>query len=167
MLDSLAQSHQTLFLGCQGRLSAESTRLLFALSEVRKRATAAESLATTNGVSVQPWRNRHSTHADWALLPRRQVGKRPNVQLFAEIELASTFIKNIFDDLALLPMFLAVLALAFFVAIPNTLAGCALLEGVALLAARRTHLGCGPIFLGGALVIFGTIIVSLRRFAER
>ena len=59
-------------------------------------------------------------------------------------------------------MLLAVLFLALFVAVPNALAGCALLDGITLLSARRTHLGRGGlIFRGG----FGVIILAQIRRA--
>ena len=59
-------------------------------------------------------------------------------------------------------MLLPVFVLTFLVAIPNTLAGHTLLEGVTLLSARRTHLrrGRGPTFRRG----FGFIILSFHRF---
>ena len=94
------------------------------------------------------------------LLPRGQLPQRPNIQLRADVELASSFIQFLLDTLALDLMLLAVLVLALLVTIPNALAGRALLEGITLLSARRTHLG--PIFRGG----FGFIFLSFRRFAE-
>ena len=107
---------------------------------------------------------RQHTHADWTLLPRGQFSKRANIQLRADIELTSSFVKFLLDTPALDLMLLSVLVLTFLVAIPNALAPVALLECIALLAARRTELGwVGPNFRGG----FGAIIFSLRRFAER
>ena len=53
--------------------------------------------------------------------------------------------------------------LTVLVAIPNALAGRALLEGITFLAARRTQLGRGLILLGG----LGIGILPFRRFAER
>ena len=82
--------------------------------------------------------DRQSTHADWTFLPRRLVGKRTQIFFGADIELASSFIKHLLDVLALLLMLLPVFVLTFLVAIPNALAGPALHEGIALLAARRT-----------------------------
>ena len=70
-------------------------------------------------------------HADWTLLPRGHFSTRANVQLLAKIELASSLIKNVHDDLAFMFVHLAVLVLALLVAIPNALAPVALLEGVA------------------------------------
>ena len=103
-------------------------------------------------------------HADWTLLLKRQCPDRTQIQLRSDIELASSLIKFLRDDLAFFSMLLAVLVLTFLVAIPNALAPVALLECIALLAARRTELGwVGPNFRGG----FGAIIFSLRRFAER
>ena len=63
-------------------------------------------------------------------------------------------------------MLLVVTLLTVPVAIPNALARRALLDGITLLAARRTQLGRGgPIFIG-VLVIFGFIILSLHRFTD-
>ena len=108
--------------------------------------------------------DRQHAHADWAFLPWGHFPERPNILLGAEIELASSFIKDRLNKPALLLMLLAVFVLTFLVAIPNALAPVALLECIALLAARRTELGwVGPNFRGG----FGAIIFSLRRFAER
>ena len=106
--------------------------------------------------------NRQRTHADSAFLPRRQFPERANVQFFAEIELASSLLKNILDSLAFLLMFLPVFVLALLVAIPNALAGPALHEGVTFLSARRTHLG-----RGGPPFRRGFVILSFRRIAER
>ena len=108
--------------------------------------------------------NRQRMHTDGTPLPRGQFPERANVQLFAEIELASPFIKFFHDDLAFFSVLLAVLVLTFLVAIPDALAPVALLESVAFLSARRAHL-CRDLIL--ALVIFGSIILSLPRFAER
>ena len=105
-------------------------------------------------------------HADWALLPRGHLPKRPNFLLLAEIELASSFVKLLLDTLTLLLMLLPVLVLTFLVAIPNALARRTLLEGIALLAARRTTFR-GLIVLLGVLVSFGFCNLSLPRFAER
>ena len=58
---------------------------------------------------------------------------------------------------------LAMFVLTFLIAIPSTFARRALLEGIALLAALRTHLRRGPMFLG-VLVIFG---LTLSFFTER
>ena len=80
--------------------------------------------------------NGHSTHANWTLLTLGQFSQRANIQLRAEIELASSFAKFLLDGSALLLMLLAVLVLTFLVAIPNALAGRTLLEGITLLAAR-------------------------------
>jgi len=103
-------------------------------------------------------------HTDWALLPRGQLPDRPKIQFRAEIELSSSLIKNLFDGPAFLLMLLAMFVLTFLVAIPNAHAPVALLEGVTLLSASRTQLGRGgPIFLG----VFGVILLSLRRIAER
>ena len=61
-------------------------------------------------------------------------------------------------------MHLPVFVLTFLITIPDALAGPALHEGIALLAARRTRqLGWGPVFSGG----FGIIILLSHRFAER
>ena len=105
--------------------------------------------------------NRQRMHTDGTPLPRGQFPERANVQLFAEIELASPFIKFFHDALAFMFVHLAVLVLALLVAIPNALAPVALLEGVALLFARRTQLGRGLI-----LLVVG-FILSFRGFAER
>ena len=105
--------------------------------------------------------NRQHTHADGTLLPRGQFPKRANVLLGADIELASSLIKNVHDDLAFLSVLLSVLVLTVLIAIPNALAPVALLEGVALLFARRTQLGRGLI-----LLVVG-FILSFRGFAER
>ena len=122
-------------------------------------------------------------HADWTLLPRGRFFKRPEIELAssflefslealalnlvdAEIELASSFIKFLLDALALLLMLLPVFVLTVLVAIPNALAGRALLEGITLLFASRTQQfgRGGPIFRGG----FGFIIfLSFPRFSER
>ena len=61
-------------------------------------------------------------------------------------------------------MLIAVLILTLLVAVPDALAPVALLEGITLLSARRTHLGRSPsIFRGG----FGIVILSSRGIAER
>ena len=108
--------------------------------------------------------NRHHTHADWTLLPRGYFLKRADVQLFAEIELASSSINNILDDPAFMLVLLSVLFLALLVAIPNALAGRALLDGIALLSARRTHLGrgLGITLLVGVLISVSFIFRSFR-----
>ena len=62
-------------------------------------------------------------------------------------------------------MLLAVFVLTILVTIPNAEAPVALLEGITLLAARRTHLGRGLILVG-ILVISG-FNLSFRRFVER
>ena len=101
-------------------------------------------------------------HTDWTLLLWGQFPdpERPDVQFFAEIELASSLLKNILDAPALLFMLLPVFVLTFLVAIPNALAGPALHEGITLLAARRTQLlSWGPVFRVG----FGFIVLSFRR----
>ena len=105
------------------------------------------------------------THTDGTLLPLGHFSKRSNILLGTETELASSFIKNLLDGSAFMFMLLAVLVLAFLIAIPNTLAPVALLEGITLFAARRTQLlGIGPIFLGGVCFV---VILSFHRFAER
>ena len=61
-------------------------------------------------------------------------------------------------------MLLAVFVLAFFVAIPNTFAPVALLEGITFLFARRAQqFGWGPIFR----FAFGFIILVFGGYAER
>ena len=97
--------------------------------------------------------------------PAGAVFKRANVQLCAEIELASTLFKFVLDALALMFVLLAAFVLALLVAIPNALAGRTLFEGVAFLSARRTELlgSGGPIFRGG----FGIVILPFCRFAWR
>ena len=103
-------------------------------------------------------------HADWTLPPRGKFPKRANILFGTDIELASSFTKFLLDAPALLPMLLVVTLLTIPVAIPNTLAGRALLDGITLLFARRTQLGRGgPTFRRGT----GTVILSLRRVAER
>ena len=122
-------------------------------------------------------------HADWTLLPRGRLFKRPEIELAssflelglevfaldlvdAEVELASSIIKNLLDKSALLLVFLAVLVLALPVAIPNALASVALLEGITSLSAGRAELlgrgllHLGPIFLRG-------FTLSSHRLAER
>ena len=99
-------------------------------------------------------------HTDGALLSRGQFLKRADVQLGADIELSSTFVENLLDGLALLLMLLPVFVLTILVAIPNALAGPALHEGITRLFARRAELGRG-------LVMFGFIILSFHRLAER
>ena len=109
--------------------------------------------------------DRRHTHADGAFLLRGQRRQRAQILLDAEIELASAFIKHLLDGLAFFFMVLPVLVLTLLVAIPNALAGPALHDGIALLAARRAQLlGWGPVFRVG----FGFIIIlSFRRFSER
>ena len=94
-------------------------------------------------------------HTYWTFLPRGQLLDWADVQLFAEIELPSSLVKFLLDKSAFMLVHLAVFVLALLVAIPNALAGRALLDGIALLAARRTHLGrgLGIILLGGVLVV--------------
>ena len=84
---------------------------------------------------------RQHTHTNWALLLRGQFfnTSRAQIQLPTEIELSSSLIKNLFDGPALFFMLLAVFVLTILVAIPNALAPVALLEGITLLAARRTQ----------------------------
>ena len=81
---------------------------------------------------------RQRTHADWALLPRWHLLERPNIQLRADIELASSFVELLLDLLALLLMLLPVFVLTLLVAIPNALAGPALHEGITFRFAPRT-----------------------------
>ena len=104
-------------------------------------ATTADSFATACMVRVQPSMKRQHTHADWTFLPRGQFPKRPNVQLRADIELASSFTKLLLDELALRLVLLPVTVLTILVAIPNALAGRTLLEGITFLFARRTKFG--------------------------
>ena len=92
-------------------------------------------------------------------------GRGPKILFIAEIELASSFLKLLFDGLALLLMLFPVTILTVLIAIPDTLAGRALHEGIALLTAFRTLLGLGPVRVG-VLVIFG-FTCSFHRFAER
>jgi hypothetical protein len=82
---------------------------------------------------------RQHTHTDGALLPRRYVGKRAQILLGAKIELTSSFVKLLFDAPTLDLMLLAVFVLTLLVAIPNTLTGRTLLEGITLLSALRTE----------------------------
>ena len=117
-------------------------------------ASAADSLATAIGVRVQAFMKRQHTHADGTLLPRGQFLKRANVQLLADIELASSFVELLLNAPALFFVLLAVLVLALFVAIPNTLAPITLLESIALRFARRALVfgrGGRPIIRGGIL----------------
>ena len=79
-------------------------------------------------------------HADWTVLSSGHFSERAQIFLGAKIELASSFVKHLLDALALLPMHLPVTVLTILVAIPNALTGRALLEGIALLTALRTHL---------------------------
>ena len=89
--------------------------------------------------------DRQHAHADWAFLPWGHFPERPNILLGAEIELASSFIKDRLNKPALLLMLLAVFVLTFLVAIPNALAPVALLQAISLLTARRTkQFGGGP-----------------------
>jgi hypothetical protein len=102
-------------------------------------------------------------HADWTLLPRGQLPERANIQLRANIELSPSSVKLLLDAPALFLMLLPVFVLTILVAIPNALARRALLDGITLLAARRTRqLGLGPVFRGG----FGATVLPLRRFVE-
>ena len=103
-------------------------------------------------------------HADGTLLPWGRFLKRADVQLGADIELASSFVKLLLDALALLFMLLPVFVLTILITVPNALAIPTLLEGITLLFARRTQLGRSPVFRGGA---FGFIILSFHWFAER
>ena len=104
-------------------------------------------------------------HADWTLLPRGQFPKRANIQLAANIEPASSFVKLLLDKPALLLMLLAVLILTLLVAIPNAPAPVAQLQSITLLFASRAEpLGFGPIFWGGFGFIF---LSSFHRFADR
>ena len=73
---------------------------------------------------------RQYMHADGTLLPWGQFLKRADVQLGADIELSSMFVKHLLDALAFFFMLLPVLVLTLLVAIPNTLAGPALHEGI-------------------------------------
>ena len=101
--------------------------------------------------------NRQHPHADGALLLRGQFPQRPDVQLGADIELASSFIEFLLDGPAFMFMLLAVAVQTILATIPDAQAPAALLQGVALLAARRTQLGRTNIrhILVGVLVIFG------------
>ena len=65
-------------------------------------------------------------HADWTFLPRGHFPNRANIELLANIELASSFVKFRLYTLAILLMLLAVFVLTFFVAIPNALTSIAL-----------------------------------------
>ena len=121
-------------------------------------------------------------HADWTLLPRGRLFKRPEIELAssflkfsletlaldlidAEIELASSLVKLRRDTLALLLMLFAVLVLTLLVAIPNALAPVALLEGITFLAAGRAEfLGRGR---GRGLFGLRGFNLSSHRFAER
>ena len=71
---------------------------------------------------------RQRMHTDWALLLRGHFPKRANLILCADIGFASSLIQNALDALALNFMLLPVFVLTFFVAIPNALAGPALLQ---------------------------------------
>ena len=106
---------------------------------------------------------RQRTHADWALLPRWHLLERPNIQLRADIELASSFVKFLLDALALLLMLLPVFVLTILVAIPNALTIPTLLEGITLLFAHRTHLCRCSTFRDGS----GIFIIPFRRSVER
>ena len=81
---------------------------------------------------------RQHTHADWALLPRGAFPERPDIQLRADIKLASSLVKFLLDATALFLVLLPVFVLTVLVAIPNALAGPALHEGITLLSASRT-----------------------------
>ena len=100
---------------------------------------------------------RQRTHADWTILPRGHYPKRPDVHLGTEIELTSSFIEFLLDGPAFMFMLLAVAVQTILVTIPDAQAPAALLQGIALLAARRTQLGRTPNrhILVGVLVIFG------------
>ena len=102
-------------------------------------------------------------HADRALLPRGQFLKRTNIHLRPKIELASSLIEFLLDELALLSVLLAVLVLTILAAIPDTLAPVAIFECITLLTARRAAFGWGLILLGR----FDIIILRFRRFSER
>ena len=99
--------------------------------------------------------NRQRVHTDWAFLPQGDFSQRPDIELGADIELASSLIKHYLDTLACFFMLLPVFVLTVLVAIPNALAGPALHEGIAFLSACRTQIGRGgPIFIGvGGFVI--------------
>ena len=101
--------------------------------------------------------DRQGAHADWAFLPRWHFPERAENQLRADMEFASSFIKHFLDFPALYLMHLAVAVQTILVTIPDAQAPAALLQGVALLAARRTQLGRTNIrhILVGVLVIFG------------
>ena len=106
---------------------------------------------------------RQHTHADWTLLPRGELSKRPDIHLRADIELASSFVQFLLDGFALMFMHLPMFFLTILAAIPHALAGPTLHEGIAFLSARRTtHLRWGPVFRGG----FGVIIFPFDRFAK-
>ena len=100
--------------------------------------------------------DRQRQHTDWTLLLLGHLPKRANIQLRAEIDLASSFIKNDLDDPAFMFMFLTMFVLAFLVAIPNTSAPVALLEGITLLSARRAHRG--PVFRGGVVIVILSLL---------
>ena len=127
-------------------------RLISTLQLVLKVATTADSLAAATEVRAQHVMHGHTAHADWALLLRRQVGKRPKILLGSDIELASSFIQLLLDAPALDLMLLAVLVLAFLVAIPNALAPVALFEGITFRTASRAALGRGLALLAFGLV---------------
>ena len=109
--------------------------------------------------------DRQGAHADWAFLPRWHFPERAENQLRADMEFASSFIKHFLDFPALYLMHLAVAVQTILVTIPDAQAPAALFEGIALLAARRTLLGRGPVFrsIGGFVII----TLPFGRIAER
>ena len=109
--------------------------------------------------------NGQHTHADVALLPRGQLSKRPDILLGAEIELSSSFLKPLLDELAFFFMLLPMPILTSGVAIPDALAVPALHEFITFLAALRTQLGWGPVRV--VFVFRFGFTLSFRRLAER
>ena len=92
--------------------------------------------------------DRQRAHTDWTLLPLGQFPQRPNIQFRADIELASSFIKNILYSPALPFVLLLMFVLTFLVAIPNAQAPVALFEGITFLSALRAEPGrVGPTFV--------------------
>ena len=96
---------------------------------------------------------RQHTHADGALLLRGHFPERPDIELGAEIELSSSVVQLLHNDLAFSFMLLAMCFLTFLVAIPNALAPVALLGGITLLSARRAEFGGG---------LWGLILLVVR-----
>ena len=167
-LYSFDKARQTFLVGSRDRLSAECTRtrilsLPFALRLVLKVASTADSLAAATRVGLKHLMNGQHVHADWTLLSRGHFPKRANIFLSADIELASSSLQLLLDASALHLVHLAVLVLAFLVAVPNALAPVALFEGIAFRTARRAHLRRGLGCRGG----FRIVIVPFHRFAER